>query len=153
MAIKLTKPQKSILSIVAATLVAILLIWALWPKALSESEIAAPEGDLAAPTLEGEVGDETPINLNGAPQNDGDVSNIINEAEMEAAETGAKLPAPNSAELVRLHEEALAGNKESLEEICKYVTGSDMYDLGDFKASEELTTSCGEFRPSNEPED
>ncbi|MBX3017909.1 MAG: hypothetical protein KF767_08470 [Bdellovibrionaceae bacterium] len=144
----MTQKQKSIFAIVAATVVAAALIWALWPKALSP---APGEGadELPAATVEGEVGDETPVDLSGdATMND--IPAPV-EGDNDAPVGGAKLPAPNSAELVRLHEEALAGNRESLEEICKYVSGADIYDLGDFKASDELTSSCGEFRP--EPEE
>lgn len=144
----MTQKQKSIFAIITSTVVAVALIWVLWPKSLTPSE-GELEGELPAATVEGEVGNETPVDLS----DDSTMNDIPApvEGDNDAPANGAKLPAPNSAELVRLHEEALAGNRESLEEICKYVSGADLYDLGDFKPSEELTSNCGEFRP--EPEE
>lgn len=133
----MTKNQKSLLKIAAATAVATLLVWLLWPA--GPAGPAPEEAELPPATVEGEVGAETPLDLNGEPLND--------DRPQTPPRNEAKLPAPNSAELVRLHEEALAGNRESLEEVCRYVTGADLYDLGDFKPDDELVSACAELRP------
>jgi hypothetical protein len=141
----MTKTQRSVALIALAIVVAGGLIWALWPARMAEVPAGATDA-----VMEGAPGDEKPATLDAPlnPQTDADIVATDEPLPLD----GAKLPAPNSAELTRLHEEALAGNRESLEELCRYIQGSDLYDMGDFKPSEEMTASCGEFRVE-EPEE
>lgn len=149
----ISQKQKALLKIGAAIVVGTLAIWALWPAALTTEPLTMEETPTTPGTVEGEVGDESPIDVNAPADTTDEDATAVSPTDPASDPTpatpeGAKLPAPNSAELVRLHEEALAGNRESLEEVCKYVNGADLYDLGDFQPDEELSSACAELQPS-----
>lgn len=118
----MTQTQRSALWILGAVTVSALLIWVLIPARLLDSPDRStenmPEQSMPA---------------------DSDVS-------IDAPPADALLPGPNVNELESLQEQASLGDPEALTELCKYVTGADLYDLGDFEISDELRATCGEKR-------
>jgi len=125
---------RRILLIAFAVLISAALIWVLVPARLLQTD---------APNAAENLG-EVPVN--GVISEDLDLSPDVPPESPIPSGTEAKLPAPNFAVLTELEEEAAGGNTESLNELCKYVTGADLYDLGEYQVSEELAASCAELR-------